>query len=64
MNIDETTLILIFWFLRLSAGPQKQEHKVSHDYFAVLSWKRGLFSIIEIRVIISSKKIKSNFLGF
>ena len=35
MNIDETTLKTFFWFLRLSAGPQKLEHKVDHNYFTV-----------------------------
>ena len=25
----------IFWFLRLSAGPQKLEHKIDHNYFTV-----------------------------
>ena len=35
MNIDATTLKTFFWFLRLSAGPQKLEHKVDHNYFTV-----------------------------
>ena len=35
MSIDETTLKTFFWFLRLSAGPQKLEHKVDHNYFTV-----------------------------
>ena len=36
MNIDGTTLKSFFWFLRLSAGPQKLEHKVDHiNYFTV-----------------------------
>ena len=33
MNIDVTTLILIFWIQRVSAGTQKQEYKSGHDYF-------------------------------
>jgi hypothetical protein len=32
MNIDGTTLKSFCWFLRLSAGPQKLEHKVDHNY--------------------------------
>ena len=40
MNIDRTTLILIFWFPLLSAGPQKQEHKVGHNYFSVQALKK------------------------
>ena len=35
MNINGTTLKSFFWFLRLSAGPQKLEHKVDHNYFIV-----------------------------
>ena len=30
-----TTLKTFFWFLRLSEGPQKLEHKVDHNYFTV-----------------------------
>ena len=54
MNIDETTLKSFFWFLRLSAGPQKLEHKVD-----CLSLKKvkGDFLIIKIRVKIGLKKI-------
>ena len=36
MNIDGTTLKTFFWFLRLSAGPHKLEHKVDHIYITVL----------------------------
>ena len=35
MNIDGTTLKTFFWFLQLSEGPQKLEHKVDHNYFTV-----------------------------
>jgi hypothetical protein len=40
MNIERMTLILIFWFPWVSAGPQKQEHKVGHNYFTVKAWKK------------------------
>ena len=44
MNIDGTTLKIFFWFLQLSAGPQKLEHKVDHNYFTVEVWKKlGVF---------------------
>ena len=61
MNIDGTTLILIFWFPELSAVPQKQEHKVGHNYNCFsLEKVNGLFSIIKIRIIIvSNKKIET-----
>ena len=35
MNIDEKTMKKFFWFLRLSEGPQKLEHKVDHNVFTV-----------------------------
>ena len=65
MNIDGTTLILIFLVpatkRQLSAGPQKQEYKVGHDFFYCLSLEkvRCLFSIIKIRVIFVSNKKKN-----
>ena len=61
MNIDETTLKSFFWFLRLSAGPQKLEHNVDHNYLLFkfeksLKKVRGVFLIMKIRVIIVLKK--------
>ena len=81
MDIDGTTLILIFWFLQLSAWPQLTlfqpgEGRLSPSITAappplfftfrhhwaittllLKAWKvRGLFSIVEMRVIIISDK--------
>ena len=56
MNIDGITLKSFFWFLRLSEGPQKLEHKVDHNYLS-LKKIRGGFLIIKVRVIIVLKKI-------
>ena len=44
MNIDGTTLILIFWFPWLSAGPQKQEHKVDHKGQAIAKANYGFLN--------------------
>ena len=57
MNIAGTTLILMFWFPHLSASPQKQEHKVGHNY--CLSLEKVKMRVI----IISNKNIEIEIFG-
>ena len=56
MNIDGTTLILLFLPPSLVAGPQKYKHKIGHKYFTFQHPKKlGAFLIIKIRVIFAVK---------
>ena len=46
MNIDGKTLILIFWFLRVSAGPQKPQTLTS--FFVLKKYFLVIYSFIHI----------------
>ena len=51
------TWILIFWFPQVSAGPQKQDHKVEHNYLSLEKFSGLFWPLAHVSGPISNKLV-------